>query len=49
MTSSRPTECFVYITPPGARAAATPGRFILESRIASEFKTAGAGEDLSSA
>jgi serine/threonine-protein kinase HipA len=30
MTSNRPTECFVYITLPGARAAVTAGRFVLE-------------------
>ena len=30
MTSSRPTECFVYITLPGAREAVTAGRFVLE-------------------
>jgi len=30
MTSKRPTECFVYITLPGARAAVTAGRFVLE-------------------
>jgi serine/threonine-protein kinase HipA len=30
MTSSQPTECFVYITLPGARAAVTAGRFALE-------------------
>ncbi|MGA9667736.1 MAG: type II toxin-antitoxin system HipA family toxin [Terracidiphilus sp.] len=30
MTSSRSTECFVYITLPGAREAVTAGRFVLE-------------------
>ncbi len=30
MTSNRPTECFVYITLPGARTAVTAGRFVLE-------------------
>jgi len=30
MTSKRPTACFVYITLPGARAAVTVGRFVLE-------------------
>src|ERR1039457_1880192 len=30
MPSNRPTECFVYITLPGARAAVTAGRFVLE-------------------
>jgi serine/threonine-protein kinase HipA len=30
MTSNRPTECFVYITLPGARGAVTAGRFVLE-------------------
>ena len=30
MTFSRPTECFVYITLPGAREAVTAGRFVLE-------------------
>ncbi len=30
MTSSRSTECFVYITPPGEREAVTAGRFVLE-------------------
>jgi serine/threonine-protein kinase HipA len=30
MTSNRPTECFVYITLPGARSAVTAGRFVLE-------------------
>lgn len=30
MTSNRPTECFVYITLPGAREAVTAGRFVLE-------------------
>jgi serine/threonine-protein kinase HipA len=30
MTSNRSTECFVYITLPGARAAVTAGRFVLE-------------------
>jgi serine/threonine-protein kinase HipA len=30
MTSSRPNECFVYITLPGTRAAVTAGRFVLE-------------------
>jgi serine/threonine-protein kinase HipA len=30
MISSRPTECFVYITLPGAHAAVTAGRFVLE-------------------
>ena len=30
MTSRPPTECFVYITLPGARAATTAGRFVLE-------------------
>jgi len=29
MTSKRPTECFVYITLPGAREAITAGRFVL--------------------
>ena len=29
MTSRRPTECFVYITLPGAREAITAGRFVL--------------------
>ncbi len=29
MTSKRPTECFVYITLPGAREAVTAGRFVL--------------------
>ncbi len=30
MTSSRPPECFVYITLPGAHAAVTAGRFVLQ-------------------
>jgi serine/threonine-protein kinase HipA len=30
MTSSRAIECFVYITLPGARAAVTAERFVLE-------------------
>ena len=30
MISNHPTECFVYITLPGARAAVTAGRFVLE-------------------
>jgi serine/threonine-protein kinase HipA len=30
MTSKRPTECFVYITLPGARSSVTAGRFVLE-------------------
>jgi serine/threonine-protein kinase HipA len=30
MTSKRPTECFVYITLPGAREAVTAGRFVLK-------------------
>lgn len=30
MTSKRPTECFVYITLPGARAAVTAGKFVLD-------------------
>ncbi len=30
MTFRPPTECFVYITLPGARAATTAGRFVLE-------------------
>jgi serine/threonine-protein kinase HipA len=30
MTSKRPSECFVYITLPGARAAITAGKFVLE-------------------
>jgi len=29
MTSKRPTECFVYITLPGARQAITAGKFVL--------------------
>jgi len=29
MTSKRPTECFVYITLPGAREAITAGKFVL--------------------
>ena len=29
MTSKRPTECFVYITLPGARGAITAGKFVL--------------------
>ena len=29
MTSRRPTECFVYITLPGAREAITAGKFVL--------------------
>jgi len=29
MTSRRPTECFVYITLPGARQAITAGKFVL--------------------
>ncbi|AXC15447.1 hypothetical protein ACPOL_6203 [Acidisarcina polymorpha] len=30
MTSRHSTECFVYVTLPGARAATTAGRFVLE-------------------
>ena len=36
MTSSRPTECFVYITLPGARAAVIAGRFVLEATPSGE-------------
>jgi serine/threonine-protein kinase HipA len=30
MTSSSPSQCFVYITLPGAVSAVTAGRFVLE-------------------
>ena len=36
MTSSRPTECFVYITLPGAGTAVTAGRFVLEQTPSGE-------------
>lgn len=36
MTSSRPTECFIYITLPGARTAVTAGRFVLEQSPSGE-------------
>jgi hypothetical protein len=36
MTSKRPTECFVYITLPGAREPVTAGGFVLERAPAGE-------------
>jgi serine/threonine-protein kinase HipA len=36
MTSSHPPQCFVYITLPGARAAVTAGRFVLEQTPSGE-------------
>jgi serine/threonine-protein kinase HipA len=36
MTSKQPTECFVYITLPGARAAVTAGKFVLEQTPAGD-------------
>ena len=33
MTSKRPTECFVYITLPGARSSVTAGRFVLRRHL----------------
>jgi serine/threonine-protein kinase HipA len=36
MTSKRPTECFVYITLPGARSAITAGKFALEQTPAGD-------------
>jgi serine/threonine-protein kinase HipA len=36
MTSSRPKECFIYITLPGARTAVTAGRFVLEQTRSGE-------------
>jgi serine/threonine-protein kinase HipA len=36
MTSKHPTECFVYITLPGARAAITAGKFVLEETRAGD-------------
>ena len=36
MISNHPTECFVYITLPGARAAVTAGRFVLEQTPSGE-------------
>jgi serine/threonine-protein kinase HipA len=36
MTSKRPTECFVYMTLPGARAAVTAGKFVLEETPAGD-------------